>query len=80
MKRAELLRVCVEISITRICASSSILECIEALQCRRYIIMLKFHKTPFHVTHDDEKASKMAMKMDLSIMLAFLIKEKGWTQ
>lgn len=41
---------------------------------------LKFHKSPFHVTHDDEKASKMAMKMDLSIMLTNLIKEQGWTQ
>jgi len=41
---------------------------------------LKFYETPFHVTHDDEKASKMAMKMDLSIMLTNLIKEKGWTQ
>ncbi|MCP4702682.1 MAG: XRE family transcriptional regulator [Gammaproteobacteria bacterium] len=41
---------------------------------------LKFYDTPFHVTHDDEKAGKMAMKMDLSIMLANLIKEQGWSQ
>ena len=41
---------------------------------------LKFYDTPFHVTHDNETASKMAMKMDLSIMLSNLIKEQGWTQ
>ncbi|AWY00119.1 transcriptional regulator [Marinomonas primoryensis] len=41
---------------------------------------LKFYDSPFHVTHDDEVASKMAMKMDLSIMLTGLIKEQGWTQ
>ncbi|EEQ04175.1 Transcriptional regulator, Cro/CI family [Yersinia rohdei ATCC 43380] len=32
------------------------------------------------MTHDAETASKMAMKMDLSIMIINLIKEKGWTQ
>lgn len=32
------------------------------------------------MTHDAETASKMAMKMDLSIMIMNLIKEKGWTQ
>ncbi|SHG65602.1 Predicted DNA-binding protein, contains XRE-type HTH domain [Marinomonas polaris DSM 16579] len=41
---------------------------------------LKFYDSPFHVTHDNEVASKMAMKMDLSIMLSNLIKEQGWTQ
>lgn len=41
---------------------------------------LKYYDTPFHVTHDSETASKMAMKMDLSIMLSNLIKEQGWTQ
>ncbi len=41
---------------------------------------LKFYDSPFHVTHDDEKASKIAMKVDLSIMLTHLIKEQGWTQ
>lgn len=41
---------------------------------------LKFYDTPFHVTHDAETASKMAMKMDLSIMISSLIKEQGWTQ
>lgn len=41
---------------------------------------LKFYDSPFHVTYDDEVASKMAMKMDLSIMLTGLIKEQGWTQ
>lgn len=41
---------------------------------------LKFYDSPFHVTHPEDVASKMAMKMDLSIMLANLIKSKGWTQ
>lgn len=41
---------------------------------------LKFYDSPFHVTHDDETASKMAMKMDLSIMLSNLMRERGWTQ
>ena len=41
---------------------------------------LKFYDSPFHVNHDNEVASKMAMKMDLSIMLSRLIKEQGWTQ
>ena len=41
---------------------------------------LKHYESPFHVTHSDEVASKMAMKMDLSIMLSNLIKAKGWTQ
>lgn len=41
---------------------------------------LKFYDSPFHVTHDDEKASKMALKMDLSIMLGKLIKQREWTQ
>ena len=41
---------------------------------------LKFYDSPFHVTHDDEKASKMAMKVDLSIMITNVIKERGWTQ
>lgn len=44
------------------------------------MMALKFYDSPFHVTHDREKASKMAMKMDLSIMLINLIKEQGWTQ
>ncbi|ARN75203.1 helix-turn-helix domain-containing protein [Oceanicoccus sagamiensis] len=41
---------------------------------------LKYYDSPFHVTHDKETASKMAMKMDLSIMLSNLIKEQSWTQ
>lgn len=41
---------------------------------------LKFYDSPFHATYDSEVASKMAMKMDLSIMLTNLIKEQGWTQ
>lgn len=41
---------------------------------------LKFHDSPFHVTHDEKIATKMAMKMDLSMMISALIKEKRWTQ
>lgn len=41
---------------------------------------LKFYDSPFHVNHDDETASKMLMKMDLSIMLKNIIKSKEWTQ
>jgi predicted XRE-type DNA-binding protein len=40
----------------------------------------KFYDSPFHVTHDEETANKMAMKMDLSIMLGKLIESKKWTQ
>lgn len=41
---------------------------------------LKFYDSPFHVTHNVNIASNMAIKMDLSIMITNLIKEKGWTQ
>lgn len=41
---------------------------------------LIFYDSPFHVTHDEETANKMAMKMDLSIMISRLIKNKKWTQ
>ena len=41
---------------------------------------LIFHDSPFHVTHDADKASKMALKMDFSILIGKLIKEKSWNQ
>lgn len=41
---------------------------------------LKFYESPFHVTHEEKVASKMAMKMDLSIMISNLIDSKKWTQ
>jgi predicted XRE-type DNA-binding protein len=41
---------------------------------------LKFYDSPFHVTHAEEMANKMLMKMDLSIMLSGLIENKKWTQ
>ncbi len=41
---------------------------------------LKFYDSPFHVNHYEETASKMVMKMDLSIMLSRLIESKQWTQ
>ena len=48
---------------------------------REIVIMtLKFYDSPFHVTHDEETANKMLMKMDLSIMLSKLIESKNWTQ
>lgn len=41
---------------------------------------LKYYDSPFHVTHDADTANKIAMKVDLSIMISNLIKDKGWTQ
>jgi len=41
---------------------------------------LKFYDSPFHVTHDQEVASKMALKMDLSILVTDVIEQNGWTQ
>lgn len=41
---------------------------------------LQFHDSPFHVTHDQETASKMAMKMDLSIFITDCIKKMGLKQ
>ena len=41
---------------------------------------LKFFDSPFHVTHDDTVASKMAMKTDLAIILDNFIKSKDWSQ
>ncbi|MEQ3681316.1 XRE family transcriptional regulator [Alcanivorax sp.] len=41
---------------------------------------LKFYDSPFHVTHTEKVASKMAMKVDLSIMISQQIRERGWTQ
>ncbi|MDF9618505.1 helix-turn-helix transcriptional regulator [Pseudomonas entomophila] len=41
---------------------------------------LQFHESPFHVTHDVETASKMALKMDLSIFITDCIKKMGLKQ
>lgn len=41
---------------------------------------LQFHDSPFHVTHDEETASKMALKMDLSIFITDCIKKLGLKQ
>lgn len=38
------------------------------------------YDSPFHITHDEETASKMAMKMDLSILITNLIKEMELNQ
>jgi len=43
-------------------------------------MILKYYDSPFHATHDADTASKIAMKVDLSIMISCLIKDKGWTQ
>ena len=41
---------------------------------------LKFYDSPFYVTHDEEVATKVALKMDLSILLTSAIKKNEWTQ
>lgn len=41
---------------------------------------LQLHESPFHATHDAEKASKMALKMDLSIFITDCIKKMGLKQ
>ncbi|WP_336332345.1 helix-turn-helix transcriptional regulator [Pseudomonas putida] len=41
---------------------------------------LQFHESPFHATHDAEAASKMALKMDLSIFITDCIKKMGLKQ
>ncbi|MDR9860809.1 MULTISPECIES: helix-turn-helix domain-containing protein [Pseudomonas] len=41
---------------------------------------LQFFDSPFHVTHDAETASKMAVKMDLSIFITDCIKKMGLKQ
>ena len=41
---------------------------------------IKLYKSPFHVTHDEEKASSMAMRVDLTIIITREIKRREWTQ
>ena len=41
---------------------------------------LQFHESPFHVTHDDETASKMALNMDLSIFITNCLKQLNLKQ
>ncbi|NIF26340.1 XRE family transcriptional regulator [Pantoea sp. Tr-811] len=41
---------------------------------------LQFHQSPFHATHDAETASKMALKMDLSIFITDYLKRMGLKQ
>ncbi|MBZ9781637.1 helix-turn-helix domain-containing protein [Pseudomonas sp. REP124] len=41
---------------------------------------IQYFDSPFHVTHDNEAASKMAMKMELSIFIAEQIKNLGLKQ
>lgn len=41
---------------------------------------IQFYDSPFHVTHDEEVASKMALKMELSIFITECIKKLGLKQ
>ena len=41
---------------------------------------LQFHESPFHATYNAETASKMALKMDLSIFITDCIKKMGLKQ
>ncbi|MDD1966389.1 XRE family transcriptional regulator [Pseudomonas putida] len=41
---------------------------------------LQFHDSPFHVSHDADTASKMALKMDLSIFITNCLKKMGLKQ
>jgi len=41
---------------------------------------LQFHDSPFHATHDAGTASKMALRMDLSIFITNCIKKLGLKQ
>jgi Uncharacterized conserved small protein len=44
------------------------------------LMALQFFDSPFHVTHDEEVASKMALKMELSIFITDCIKKLGLKQ
>lgn len=41
---------------------------------------IQYFDSPFHVTHDEEVASKMALKMELSIFITDCIKKLGLKQ
>lgn len=41
---------------------------------------IQFHDSPFHATHDADTASKMALKMDLSIFITNCIRNLGLKQ
>lgn len=41
---------------------------------------LQFYESPFHVSHDQDTPSKIALKMDLSILIAGCIKQMGLKQ
>jgi predicted XRE-type DNA-binding protein len=44
------------------------------------LMAIQFFDSPFHVTHDEEVASKMALKMELSIFITDCIKKLGLKQ
>jgi len=41
---------------------------------------IQYFDSPFHATHDAEIATKMALKMDLSIFITECLKKLGLTQ
>lgn len=41
---------------------------------------IQFFESPFHVTHDDEVASKMALKMELSMFITDCLKSLNLKQ
>lgn len=41
---------------------------------------IRYYDSPFHVTHDEETASKMALKMDLSIFITDCLKQMKLNQ
>jgi len=44
------------------------------------LMAIQFFDSPFHVTHNEEVASKMALKMELSIFITDCIKKLGLKQ
>jgi predicted XRE-type DNA-binding protein len=44
------------------------------------LMAIQFFDSPFHVTHREEVASKMALKMELSIFITDCIKKLGLKQ
>lgn len=54
--------------------------CLYFYLLRSIIMAIKFYESPFHVTHSEEIATKMALKMDLSIVITEAIAKNDWTQ
>lgn len=41
---------------------------------------LKYYESPFHATHSEDEASKLAMKIDLSLLIIKYIEDNKLTQ